>query len=298
MLASHPEICTASEPWLLLPLVYALREGGTYSVYDHNVARKATLDFLSASGGQGLDRWYEAIRMIAAHLYQAHATNNETYFLDKTPRYVLIVQELRRIFPEGKFVFLFRNPMAILASMIEKSGHANSYQQDLYLGLEILTSSYPSQKETSHVVRYEDLISRTEATLRDLCEFLDIPYLATMVDGFGSVQLKGKYGDKSTLKAVSEAPLHKWSRTLSANPWRRFQAKRYLRWVGKERLGILGYEYEAIYRDLMSEPVEFRSLASDILASLRGLGALALEPNISRAKLDALGKGERIYRLR
>ena len=41
------------------------------------------------------------------------------YFLDKTPPYAHFLPELLRIFPEAKFVALWRNPLAVVASIVE-----------------------------------------------------------------------------------------------------------------------------------------------------------------------------------
>ena len=49
----------------------------------------------------GIDDYFEEMRTFALRLY-AKATNGAArYFLDKTPRYHLVVDEVIRLFPEG-----------------------------------------------------------------------------------------------------------------------------------------------------------------------------------------------------
>jgi hypothetical protein len=43
------------------------------------------------------------------------AAGEARYFLDKTPRYHYVVDDLFRVFPEAKTIFLWRNPLAIVA---------------------------------------------------------------------------------------------------------------------------------------------------------------------------------------
>ena len=45
IIASHAEIATTAEPWLLLPCLYALRHGGVYAEYSQATAVKAIRDF-------------------------------------------------------------------------------------------------------------------------------------------------------------------------------------------------------------------------------------------------------------
>ena len=44
-LAAHPEICSTSESWLLLPGAYALRQEGVVSEYGHSILQMGVSDF-------------------------------------------------------------------------------------------------------------------------------------------------------------------------------------------------------------------------------------------------------------
>ena len=54
--------------------------------------------------------------------YASDSDSDSIYFLDKTPRYYLILKELEQVFPDAKFIFLFRNPVQIYASMLSTWG--------------------------------------------------------------------------------------------------------------------------------------------------------------------------------
>ena len=77
----------------------------------------------SASSSPGLpdgeDDYWSALRGFALELYAKAAEPDATHFLDKTPRYHYIAPELFRLFPDAKVVFLWRNPLAVVASIVE-----------------------------------------------------------------------------------------------------------------------------------------------------------------------------------
>ncbi|PJA08408.1 MAG: sulfotransferase, partial [Flavobacteriales bacterium CG_4_10_14_0_2_um_filter_32_8] len=90
----------------------------------------------------GKEDYYVAVRHFAEELYGKASDKQATYFLDKTPRYSLVVEDVIETFPDGKFLFLWRNPLSLVASMMETwgSGRWNLYylNVDLYQGLERL----------------------------------------------------------------------------------------------------------------------------------------------------------------
>ncbi|MGH3139020.1 MAG: sulfotransferase, partial [Gaiellales bacterium] len=68
MVATHPEIATASEPWILLPQLYALRETGIVAEYGHRTAARAIADFGDSLPG-GRDDYLDEVRRSALALY-------------------------------------------------------------------------------------------------------------------------------------------------------------------------------------------------------------------------------------
>jgi hypothetical protein len=84
-LATHVEIATASEPWILLPYLYALRDRGVYADYEHNLAVEAIKDFcrLMPEGEEGC---LSELRAFVLRLYAKASDSSTRYFLDKSPR--------------------------------------------------------------------------------------------------------------------------------------------------------------------------------------------------------------------
>src|SRR5215211_9414871 len=68
ILAAHEPIATASEPWILLPYLYTLREHGIYAEYSHRVLVQAVKDFCAVLPG-GRNDYVAEIRRFALRLY-------------------------------------------------------------------------------------------------------------------------------------------------------------------------------------------------------------------------------------
>src|SRR5947209_3362708 len=84
MLGTHPDIATASEPWVLIPTLYGTRTEGVLTAYDQMVAATAIRDFIAELPAGRAD-YYRACRKFGLELYGA-AARGRPWFLDKTPR--------------------------------------------------------------------------------------------------------------------------------------------------------------------------------------------------------------------
>lgn len=252
MLAGHPEIATTSEPWIALHPLFGLKEQGIETSYDKGLARRALQEFLSQSGVD--DSFYkEQISHFLYSLYtQATKYQQKSYFLDKTPRYYLIIPELMEMFPDAKFVFLLRHPVAVFNSIINtwvKHDYKalGSYKDDLLLAPKLIIDSYNRHPEKSCLVKYEDLVKTPETILQDICNHIGIPYCNNMVN-YGKHLPHWKFGDKigvfkHTRPAIDS--LHAWEtefKTAQLN----LLLHSYLDELGKETIEHMGYPFNEI----------------------------------------------------
>jgi hypothetical protein len=299
LLATHPDVDTSAETWLLIPLLYAARREGAYSEYSHHTAFKAIEDFCSTLPG-GLDDFRREIRKLALRLYARKSRSNARYFLDKTPRYHVLSPDIMRMFPESPIVFLWRNPLAIIASMIETwgGGKWNIYEftYDLYDGLEGLIAGIERADGRVVSVRYEDLVGVSSVTRERLFNHIGLSFDDSQTGTFANVQLTGRMGDQTgsgKYLALSAEPGEKWRRVL-ASPARKSWCRRYLRWIGKDRLKLMGYELDVLLHDLDRVPASLRTVPSDLARMLFGLVVRACEPWLIRDKLAWIRRGRRL----
>jgi hypothetical protein len=273
MLASHADIATASEPWFLLPYLYTLRENGAYAEYGHSTMVAAIRD-LCDDLPNGRADYLAQVRQLALGLYENLAPT-ETYFLDKTPRYHLVVDEVIDLFPEAKFVFLWRNPLAVVASITDTfgRGHWNihHYTSDLVQGLDRLVQARDRLGDAACALRFEDLVRDPEVELRKICSYLDLPFDGQMIDPFSDVRPKrGDIWGMDRYGSLDEEPLNKWQRTLGG-PIRKAWCRRYLSWLGPRRLALMGYDPHQLSGELNSLPTEWLRVGSDAARTAHGV---------------------------
>ena len=292
VISAHAGVASASEPWVLLPQLNALRRGATRSDYPHDMAVSALADFCRTMPG-GVADYRRELREFVLRLYERSAGPGASFFVDKTPPYYLIAEEILDLFPDARFVFLWRSPLSIMASIIdtwqEGRWHPTRYSDALFVGLPRLTSAYQSHADTSFAVRYEDLVAGgTPDAWPALMRYLGIPFEPQALERFREVPLNGRMGDRSSAAypALTAEPTAKWQRTL-ANPLRKEWGRRYLRWLGADRLAVMGYELEKLLGELDAAPRSSRGLGTD---TVRLCEALALEPVRALARRAGVGR--------
>ena len=300
-LAAHEAVSTTSEPWLLLPYVYATRAKGVYAEYTHEGAAGAIEDFSRALPG-GTEDYVAELREFVLRLYARAADDNAQYFLDKTPRYDLIAEEVISLFPQGKFIFLWRNPLSVVASNMEtwSGGKWRLYTQkiDYFDGLASLVAAYERHQDRACAVRYEDLLLDPEQEWRRVFEYLNLKFDPDLLTTFTEVKLTGRMSGDPTgstqYQSVAREPLEKWKQTLT-NPLRKAWCRRYVNWIGAERLGTMGYDMEHLLTELNNIPTTSRLLLSDTLRLGYGLFYQWMEPTLLKDKLKLLPHIWRIH---
>ena len=272
ILNSHPEISTQPEPWIALSTFYALKGEGVSSVYSHKPLVKAVTGFVN-SFPDGKSDYFKSTADFLNNLYALASEPGSRYFVDKTPRYHLIVDELFRAYPDGKFIFLWRNPLAISASMIQTWGKGkwNLYMflVDLYSGIDSLTKVFESNKERAISVKYEDLVLSPDQEITRIMSYLDLNNDMDIQEVFSEknrVDAPGRGDPVGQLKYknVSKSSMDKWESVMS-NPFRKNWSKNYLKWIGKKRLGEMGYDIDELHQIINSQNTNIDYLWSDIV---------------------------------
>jgi Sulfotransferase family len=289
VIASHPGVATVSEPWLLLPYLYPLRPFGVSAEYQHKSLVKAIEDFCATLPAEG-DDYREELRDFVLRLYAKAAGDDARYFVDKSPPYCLIAEEIIRLFPEGKFVFLWRNPLSIVASIIDtwKQWHPTLFRSDLFIGLPRLVAAFDAHSADSHSVRFEDLLDGDSRHWAGVMDYLGIEFDPRSLTRFSELQLNGRMGDPTGVKryaALSREPRDKWKHAL-ANPIRKEWCRRYLRFLGDERLALMGYDRAEIVKELDAQPTSMAYLLPDLG---RLVADFAKEPVRRQARRNGLG---------
>ena len=266
-LACHRAISTTNEPWVLLPLLSAFSQSKVNAQYDQTILTSALQDFRDCLTN-GQSDWDSSVRIFAESLY-SKVESGADYFLDKTPRYALFAEELRRTFPDAKFIILWRDPLAIVQSMNDtwESGAwgIHRYAIDLYEGLERLVEFARIHKDDSTILRYEEFLSNPDDIVTKLWTDLDLS-TSDLRSTEEAVNLQGEMGDPkrhqtgNTVRPQSQS----WRKrpvTLLRKRWMR----RYIQWIGADRMETMGYEIESFLTDIDDLPIKWDGFADDFI---------------------------------
>lgn len=293
LLGAHSQVATVSEPWFLLPLLYGLRRDGAYTEYGHRLAVQAAEDFHANLPG-GRDDYLRELGQMAVRIYCKATPGDETVFLDKTPRYSLVADDLLDMFPDGRFIVLWRNPLPVVASCMKtfvgNQWMPSVFKVDLFHSLERLVEASARHQERIAFVRYEDLVTDTENQLRALVGYLGLAHEPDLVSRFTDVRLKGRVGDPTGVRKynrVSTESAASWVSTMRS-PVRIAWCRRYIRWIGTSRLAFMGYSADQLLQDLDAVDVDWSKAPRDVYTTLRGVVRDASEPMLFRDKLAAL----------
>ena len=289
VIGAHDGVATVSEPWLLLPHAYTFRRSGVDAEYPHAAMVDAIEDFAEELPA-GSAEYRQELRDYILRLYRKAAGSDARYFLDKSP-YYFIADEVMTLFPEAKFVFLWRNPLSIAASSMatwEEGWKPTLFRQELFVGLPRLVRACQRNSTRVHSMRFEDLLDGHDHHWEALMAYLGIDFDRDALDAFSRVKLNGRMGDPTGVKqysALSTEPIDKWKAAL-ANPLRKAWCRRYLRFLGDERLATMGYDGHLLRQELKDTPTTMESLVPDIGRLIKDV---AKEPIRVRTRNERIG---------
>lgn len=274
ILGRHGEIATGPEPTFLLPLFNLVEESDVVATYDHHYTARAIDDFFSSQNDGAfratVERWtsdaYE--QAVTARVGDGERPQ---YFLDKTPKYHQIASEIVETFAAAPIVLLWRNPLAVISSMMTTWGGGRwmlqHFRLDLYDGLPRLVDVAERFPDRVLAVRYEDLVSDPEHEVRRLFAYLDLEFNNEVLVDFKSVELRGRVQDPNVgtagFTSVRDDRVDTWTAIL-ANPLRKRWCRRYLRWLGADRLATMGYDLSELLAELDNVPTSMRYIWSDL----------------------------------
>jgi hypothetical protein len=253
MLSGSADIATTAEPWIALHPIFAVIQNTDDPIYGAENARMALLDFLKESGVD-LTFYKKQIATLLQSLYnQAIKHQQKKYFLDKTPRYYHILDQLLEIFPGAKFLILFRNPMAVLNSILKTwvkddlSFLANCVDDLILAPRKLVYWAYKNPNRCLKV-HYEGIVSDPVMVLKKTCKFLNISYSDEMLHYTGRLNPDWKFGDQVGVYQFTQPTsdlVDKWKDDFKSDQ-NKLLAYSYLEALGPKLVKEMGYSYDDI----------------------------------------------------
>jgi len=195
-------------------------------------------------------------------------------------------------FPEARFVHLIRDGRDVALSLAESFDRApqTSAQAALYWSERVRAGreqggALPSGRYLE--LRYEELVAEPEATVRRLCDFLEIPYEAAMLERAGVDRVLAGYPDPGVHPHLA-GPISSrrdWRREMGAAERRQFEL------LAGPLLAELGYEITSAGP---ADPAEAERARTSLLSA----ELEQLRHELFRARRQARQRQARLERLR
>ncbi len=254
MLDAHPEIAVAPEThfvrrfWKKREQYGDIKQEGAFRRLLQEVAGIPEFADMALSP---TDFEIEALRRprtyanILALLLEMFGRQNHARVVgEKTPNHFLYVPILRGFFPGARFIYIVRDPRAVVLSLktvpwSTRSVTANAEKWRRYAKAEAVYRR--TCGADLHTVRYETLVHDPEPCLRRICEFVGVTYSAEMVRFHERIPRTLDL-DREPWKAGVRNPLdraaaHRWREALSRAEIAEIEA---ITWNGMRRHG---YEF-------------------------------------------------------
>lgn len=210
LLSTSYNIATCGEPWIQLYFLGSLSNSLSNSKFDSALMTNAIRQAEEESNCTGLLN--SIIKEAALDFYWAILENekkNAKYFLDKTPRYAMIAQELISFFPQSKFIILKRNPFDIACSMIstwtknvDTFMNSKALKFDLEIGLKRLVHIIKSPPKNYLIFSYKHVVLNPLDIFEQTAGLLNLS-ANEFNQNYGISTKKFKYGDNKTVDKYS-----------------------------------------------------------------------------------------------
>ncbi|MFZ2986861.1 sulfotransferase family protein, partial [Ideonella sp.] len=184
----------------------------------------------------------------------------ERMLVDKTPSYVVDVNILKRAeqdFDQPLYIHLLRHPCGMIRSyeesklerlmpMIQESSFASRELAELtWLTAQQNTLEFAKQvpPERFLQIRYEDIVRQPEASIRQICSFLKVPYEDAMINPYQEMDQRMTDGVDTASKMSGDLKfhLHNAINPEAAVRWKQFYSEDILGAQTREIAAQLGY---------------------------------------------------------
>ena len=149
--------------------------------------------------------------------------------IDKMPLNIIHVGEIVRIFPKAKFILAIRHPCDTVLSCFMQSFVLNDSMAN-FLNLEDSSNMYNLTmtlwekylnvlKINYHTIKYEDVVSNFEVSIKKLLEFLELPWSENVTKFYETAEKRG------IISTPSYDQVNKPLYSKSINRWKNYESQ-------------------------------------------------------------------------
>lgn len=255
MLAGHSKLFSPPELHLLLFNSMAERDAGLGHSLLSKGLQRAMMELMDLDDQQSqmlLAEWVEQDLSTQEAYRRLQELANPRILVDKSPSYAMDINVLERaetLFTDAKYIHLVRHPYAVIDSLVrnrlDKMYDTGGLEPAKFA--EQLWATYNSNlldfledvdPERHHLVSYEELVTDPEKVLKELCDFMGIPFEAAMLNPYEGNRMK----DKSVTVGDVEFFKYKGVDPNQATSWRHANLPRRLGGFARRIAAELDYE--------------------------------------------------------
>ena len=152
---------------------------------------------------------------------------NRTVWLEKTPRHLHYINNLEKAVPDIAFIHIIRKGSDVVASLFEVThkypevwGGPRDVERCISRWIQDVELSRQYLGKPNHTfVSYEKLVERPKLNVKQLCDFLNVPYLESMLEDYKNVSKKvlspGEQWKESVQQPIYAAKSRKFDHLFS-----------------------------------------------------------------------------------
>ena len=190
-----------------------------------SISRGEAVDVLTLAFGRKRGARERLLALVAGwtELIGARA---ETRWVEKTPRHLYETSTFLRWFPsDARILVMRRDPRDVIASALKQRPSRSIFQTALTGRLAHQVVIELEHDPRASVIPYEELVQAPEATMKTICEFLEIRYDSAVVKPTVlGVEYPGNSRFDSELRGVSEVAVGRYHDVLTGSQIERAEA--------------------------------------------------------------------------
>src|ERR671915_2561049 len=190
MLDAHPELTIPPETHFVPDLIdVEKRDGASPELFTEVITSQREWGDFGFDEEDLLERFRQVQRLDAGSAIRAFfelyaERQGKPRWGDKTPRYVSRMRAIQKALPEARFVHVIRDGRDVALSVLDRTVKDLTVAAVAGRWKEKVSKARRDAPRLRHYleVRYEDLILEPEATLRQICEFIQLDWDEAMLD--------------------------------------------------------------------------------------------------------------------
>ncbi|WP_223669260.1 sulfotransferase family protein [Kangiella shandongensis] len=216
IIASHPGVVAIPETGFLRRFIYM--KGGEPINFKDDKNLQRCPRFMEELGD--IDNHQGNIQLLQAYKRFTNADTGKVV-LDKDPRLVECVSLLKRDFPDAKIINIYRDPRDVIASKKKASWSSGRSLLNYLVSsrVQLGDAKKADKMEWQYSIKYEDLISKPEMHIKQICNYLGLDYSADMLDHTKAAKMLVQEDEvnwkKETLKPINRSNTSKWLHSLT-----------------------------------------------------------------------------------